>query len=335
MTKTSGNVVWRTLIATLTLGAVLSCANLEDSGEPSDDVDESATAMPMSFTELADQLDRDPAPVETIKAHDDIAIAFRIYHASKQENTDRPVLLFYHGGGAHSGAGYQSLGYTLAEDYGITVVTPDLRGHGMSDGPVGDAPTVDAVYRDISAMFGHLRSTHPDARIYIGGHSSGAGLLLNALTSDYPPDADGIFFVAPQFGFRAETDRNDHRESFAEARTFPFVVNAMTGGLLMGNSEAVRFNYPQDLLEGEPSMTPYNTVNMANAVTPRAPSEQLAELSSAPTVWVAEEDELIDPGKVETFTRDHQPSAAFYRIDGKTHLSILLRTGELIGETIR
>ncbi|MEC0174123.1 hypothetical protein P4H83_04455 [Paenibacillus favisporus] len=49
------------------------------------------------------------------------------------------MVLFYHGSGANSGAGYEPIGEQLSQNYGIAAFLPDIRGHGLSDGPRGDA----------------------------------------------------------------------------------------------------------------------------------------------------------------------------------------------------
>ena len=89
-------------------------------------------------------------------------------------------LVFLHGGGANSKLGYLNLAQTLSEDYQIKTILMDLRGHGESAGRRGDAPSIYHVHRDISELL--ILVKEKDKPLYLGGHSSGAGTILNYST---------------------------------------------------------------------------------------------------------------------------------------------------------
>ena len=113
-----------------------------------------------------------PSDLEALTAGDGVTLSYRRYAPA----SPRAALLFYHGGGAHSGAGYQHLGSGLQRRYGTVVYTPDLRGHGASGGPRGDAPGPEQVWADITTFITHIRAEWPQLPVVLGGHSSGAGL---------------------------------------------------------------------------------------------------------------------------------------------------------------
>jgi acylglycerol lipase len=118
-------------------------------------------------------------PVEFIQADDGIKLAFRAYLPINQnDQTPDAILVFYHGGGAHSAAGYQHLAQGLQEFYNIGVYQPDIRGHGESQGKRGDAPNSEQVWQDINTIINYVTMEHPNTQIYLGGHSSGAGLVV-------------------------------------------------------------------------------------------------------------------------------------------------------------
>lgn len=100
----------------------------------------SSNSSPFSFKELDDAAKDAPAPPEPlfVESTDSVLLAIREYEP--KNSPPSAALVFYHGGGAHSGAGYQLLARGLVEDYNLRVFTPDLRGHGASGGPRGDAP---------------------------------------------------------------------------------------------------------------------------------------------------------------------------------------------------
>ena len=76
---------------------------------------------------------------------------------------------------------YQYLASDLSSKYHITVYTPDLRGHGESGGKRGDTSSKEQVWVDISTMIDLVQKENPNLPVYLVGHSSGAGLLLNYL----------------------------------------------------------------------------------------------------------------------------------------------------------
>lgn len=268
-----------------------------------------------------------------LKASDGVILSFRRYVPK------RPcaAVLFFHGGGAHSGAGYQILSKRLQEQFDVAVYTPDIRGHGDSGGPRGNAPSPDQVWKDISTFIRQIRKEHPDIPLYTGGHSSGAGLVLNYSSLPDREISDGYIFISPQLGFRAQIDRPDLTSPFAIADTETFAAYAISGGKTHGDVYAVRFNYPPDVLNADPKLLAKITVNMALALTPAAPHSQFKSIDRAFGLWIGSEDELFLPDKVISFADLATSVAGESRaaiVPGKKHLSILMNAHELIGPWI-
>ena len=180
-----------------------------------------------SMKELQDAPPVDLASSVSIRAGDGVRLSFRRYVPAKP----RAALLFYHGGGAHSGAGYQFVGSGLQKNFDIAVYTPDIRGHGVSEGRRGDSPRPKQVWADIDTFIKLARTEYPDLSLFLGGHSSGAGLILNYASQPGHEPLEGYVFLAPEFGFRSKTSRPDKIEPFATAHVPAFVANAMSGGL--------------------------------------------------------------------------------------------------------
>jgi acylglycerol lipase len=114
----------------------------------------------------------------------------------------------------------------------------------------------------------------------------------------------------------------------------PFIVNGVTGGRLMGHSRAVVFHYPAAALESDPGLVGWNTVNVANGITPQAPAEQFAALDRPFGLWIGADDELFVPERVIAFgelatTVGDRSSAAV--VPDQKHLGILVRADEQIG----
>ena len=288
------------------------------------------STTPFSFTELQEAISVELPVPETLTASDGVKLSYRRYSPP----APRAAVLFYHGGGAHSGAGYQYLGRGLQNQFDTLVFMPDIRGHGSSGGPRGDAPNPRQVWADISTFIKHIRTEFPQLPLFLGGHSSGAGLILNYVSQPNHESADNYIFLSPEFGFRSKTARPALETSFAKVNTTPFILNAMSGGLLAGHSYAVRFRYPSELLASDPGMVAAYTVNMANAVTPSSPHQQFTGLDRAFGMWIGTNDELILPSMVLAFAdlavavRAVSEAAS---IPEAKHLSVLVNAHEYIG----
>ena len=320
-------------ILLLALDAGAAQAAAVDRYPQTDTKEQTVPAPSFSRDELREAAPLAAAGVSFIEAGDGVALAYRAYIPA----APRAVLLFYHGGGAHSGAGYQHIGHGLQLRFRIAVYTPDIRGHGASGGPRGDAPTPRRVWDDIGVLIRHVRAAHPGLPLILGGHSSGAGLVLNYAGQPGHEPVDGYVFVSPQLGPHGHADRPGIAAPFATVDVQPFIANAMSGGRLQGHTPAVRFNYSPEVLAADAGMVASYTVNMSNAVTPAKPREQFENLDRPYGLWIGAEDELFLPEKVLAVGA---PSPALRAacelviVAGAKHLSILLSAHESIGPWI-
>lgn len=286
-----------------------------------------------SFDELQSANTVELPDPETLTASDGVMLSYRHYTPIAPS----AVVLFYHGGGAHSGAGYHLLGSGLQNEFDIAVYMPDIRGHGASEGPSGDTPNSKQVWKDITTFIKHIHTKFPQLPLFLGGHSSGAGLILNYAAQPNHESIDNYIFLSPEFGFRSKTARPSLATSFTTVNTFPFIINSMSGGLLSGHSRAVRFNYPTELLASDKGLVSYYTVNMANAVTPYAPHQQFTKIDRAFGLWIGADDELILPSKVLAFAdlaTSVRAESEVGSISNATHLSILVNAHATIGPWI-
>jgi acylglycerol lipase len=77
-----------------------------------------------SFQELREAGMVNVAASESIQASDGVRLSYRRYALA----SPGAVVLFYHGGGAHSGLGCQHVGAGLPMQFDVAVYTPDIRG---------------------------------------------------------------------------------------------------------------------------------------------------------------------------------------------------------------
>ena len=281
-------------------------------------------APSFSFEELLSAEKVALPPLQYKEAGDKSRLAFREYVPQKME----AILLFYHGGGTYSSGGYEFIGDGLSKQYNILVVTPDIRGHGDSSGERGDTPSVAQVFDDIGLFIRYLRAQYPGKSVFLGGHSSGGGLILNYSSFKNREKGEGYLFLSPHLGFRSKNEIEDIPYPFATAKTSLFVKNAMFG--THGHSPAVFFNYSKEILQSSKNIAAI-TVFMANAQTPVAPDEQLQELILPVAIWIGENDEVLDAAKVTAFFKENSSKSSRKIIEKERHLSILLTASNYLG----
>lgn len=295
---------------------------------------ETTETEPFSFTSMQQAVSVDIPEKQLIQSHDGTSLA---YYPFLSEKEAKATVVFIHGGGAHSLAGYEYVACALQHDFQVNVMLLDLRGHGHSQGKRGDTSKITDVWKDISYVVDTIKQKYKGA-IYLCGHSSGAGLLLNYIAWSQKREVDGYFFIAPEFGYKSETAKPD-QIPFATVQVWKFVLSAMTKGWLMSHSEAVRFHYPAWVVAQDPLLITAITVNMSLALTPDAPKKQFAMINQPYGMFVGSEDELYE---VEKFRPYHElpdeeikEQSIYQVLEGHTHLSILLEAGKQIGRTIQ
>jgi hypothetical protein len=144
--------------------------------------------------------------------------------------------------------------------------------------------------------------------------------------------------LSPQLGYLADTMRPSalaaKKQDFATVSILPFIVNGITG--LLGHNKAVRFRYSPEVLKDE-GMVSFNTVNMANAITPSAPKDQFRAMTLPLGLWVGAEDELFIADKVVAFAETiEEPGDGTCSVvlPGEKHLGILVNAHRFLGPWI-
>jgi alpha-beta hydrolase superfamily lysophospholipase len=167
--------------------------------------------------------------------------------------------------------------------------------------------------------------------VFLGGHSSGGGTILNYSSYRNREEVRGYIFIAPHLGFRSETEIENPANPFSTVKKDLFIQNAMFK--THGNSKAVFFNYSEKILQSTKNIAAI-TVNMANAQTPTSPKEQLHDLNLPTAVWIGEDDEVLDATKVISFFKENNPKSFTKIIEGEKHLSLLLTVSNPLGTWI-
>jgi alpha-beta hydrolase superfamily lysophospholipase len=261
---------------------------------------------------------------------DNLRITFHQFYLDNPSSK----LIFVHGGGANSKLGYFELANILREKYNVETTLIDLVGHGKSEGKRGDCVTTESTFKDLVQLSKLINLNNKP--IYLGGHSSGGGHILNFHSWQNDTIFKGYIFVAPEFGYKSKTAKKDRIE-FAKVEIGKFILSAFSGGKLYLHSYAVELNYPQEILEANPLIVTKLTVNMANALTPQNPQKQISKITQPIAIFIGEHDELFDIQKVISY-KDYQKNkndkSITQIIKNGNHLSILQNIGDNIGLAI-
>lgn len=254
-----------------------------------------AASRGLSYTQTDSGASPRITPSGRINATDGVSLAYYSFVP-----TD-PVasLVFYHGSGANSYAGYLPLARELAQRYRIATYLFDMRGHGQSGGPRGDTPTPDQVWQDTATAVSYVHNRKPSSPLYVGGHSSGAGVVLNSMNL-IDKDVAGYVFLAPDFGLHSDTEKVADGGNFATICQRPFVVNALSNHVLDGHTEALGFAYTAQQVQ-QSDLIPRYTVNMSLAQNADDSAAVLKGMDKPMGMWVGAQDEVFDAAKLRAY----------------------------------
>jgi non-heme chloroperoxidase len=124
-------------------------------------------------------------PLQQFRARDGDALAYRVYGSTSER-----ILIFIHGSSYHGG-GYDDLARHVSASGAAMVVLPNLRGHYLSGRRRGDVEYIGQYEDDIVDLIRELRKQGHKGPIILGGHSSGAGLVLR-FAGGTGPQAEAI-----------------------------------------------------------------------------------------------------------------------------------------------
>ena len=255
-------------------------------------------------------------PSGTISATDGVKLAYYAFRPAHPLAS----LVFYHGSGANSTAGYLGIGQTL-QSQGIAVYLFDLRGHGASGGPRGDTPSSPQLQRDTESAVSFVHRAQPGVPEFVGGHSAGAGVVLNSAEL-IRSEVAGYAFLAPDFGLHSGTEVQDDAANFATICQRPLIAATVTNGLLGAHTEAVAFAYTAAQIRS--GLIPRYTAAMAIAQNADDSASILAGLHAPIGVWVGEKDEVFNAAKVIDYAKQHGgPKVTATAVPGASHLGVL------------
>jgi pimeloyl-ACP methyl ester carboxylesterase len=143
-----------------------------------------------------------PGP-ESLTACDGCRLAYRHYPGCDSAT----IVVLIHGSAGY-GDQLHALASGIAASGAAQVYTLDMRGHGLSGGKAGHAVRyVEQPCEDIAEFVGFLERKTPGARIVLGGHSAGGGLVLRFCRRPAGRRISACLFLAPYLGIGSPTIR--------------------------------------------------------------------------------------------------------------------------------
>ncbi len=242
----------------------------------------------------------------TFKARDGATLFYRYYPSSRPTDS---VFILIHGITVDS-AGMMATGEAVAEAGNAHVYLPDVRGHGHSGQPRGDADYIGQLEHDLSDLITVIREQRPDAKIIVGGHSAGGGLLIRYIgnTDDLAP-VDGYLLVAPFMGADAPTAYPADPDAPHNPNARQIYIRRIVGLTMLNKVGITRFNHMPVFYDPIPVDNPYPSIrnrsysfNLLMSFGPNNYLTDLARLDKPVTVWVGENDNIFNASKYpETF----------------------------------
>lgn len=272
-----------------------------------------------------------------IKASDNIDLAYYSFLPTQPD----AVMIFYHGSGFWSDQLCQYMAQGMAQKLNVGTYLFDIRGHGNSQGDRGDAPSAEQVWQDVSSAIDFVHQKHPTSKIILGGHSSGAGLILNYNLFKQHPAVSSYLFLAPFLGSQSNTfyQHTDPEEQFAkDISLFRIIAHSLTGGFLFAHSPVIYFNYPEEQRRNDPHILEYHTNTITHAISPYDAHALFAKLDKPFTMLIGADDEQFIPEKVIAFHDDAvlvKDRSISQIVLGATHLSVVHQAPELLARLLQ
>jgi len=307
---------------------------------------DAAPAPPFALTSWEETLSTEgsfpenPVP-EFLTAPDNLNLAYRDWIPASWDGSG-DMLLLIPGSTSHSGH-YSIPGKTLSENEIYTRII-DIRGMGLSVresegsivndfsprlftdnneyyvGRMGDSLDENQIIRDLAFHIKALKEEFPGATLFIGGHSSGAGILSRYVEHNGDYEFAGSIFLAPFNHSSQVQNLTEAVDGYAQVD-----IGAL-GDALRGNVHryVIGFNLGDSLpgLDLSVRQYTYTTMNGSAATDPDA----FYSAYSRPVLWLAgSEDQLfnIESCKSEfEKLNDSHGNNRFITVEETSHIGI-------------
>ena len=261
-----------------------------------------------------------PPALRTYQARDGTPLHYREYAGAGEA---RRVIVLLHGSGYHSGY-LRPLAAGLAETDGVRVYTPDLRGHGPDPVRRGDVDYIGQLEDDLDDFLGRVQRAHPEASLFLAGHSSGGGLAIRYAGGDPEVPVDGYILLAPYLHHSAPTSA-DSNSNWAEPKVPRLILLGMlnsVGITGLNDVTVIEFNMPESVRDGTETLA--YSYRMQTSMHPRDDYETDIAALNAPTLVLAGgDDSSFNSDAYAPLFREHTDRAEVKVLEGVGHLEII------------
>ena len=204
----------------------------------------------------------------------------------------------------------------------VSVVLPDLRGHGKSAlGDMGDTDYLGQLEHDLEDLKRNIESNFPNSKIIVGGHSSGGGLVVKYGGSELD-EFDGYILLAPYLGYKAPTVR-PNSGGWVQVRKSRYAGLAMLNkiGLKFFNYLPVLYFNRPEAIDDELQVDSYS-FRMNESFSPQFYVTDLKANAGHILALVGECDEAFYANKFESIFSENAPLAEFKLVPAAKHLDL-------------
>ncbi|MCU0343578.1 MAG: lysophospholipase [Ignavibacterium sp.] len=195
------------------------------------------------------------------------------------ENSGNTIILLH--GVASNGYLHNKTAGLLREATQAEVFSLDLRGHGKSEGNIGDVDYINQYVDDLADIIITIRKEKPKGKIIITGHSMGGGIALRYAMEKQYEQPDGFLLFAPLIGHNSPAILQGKRtENIAEEPFMKLHIERMIGLAMLNeigdhnydSLPVLYFNLPESVplrkysYRANKSMTPDDYVEGLKAV---------------------------------------------------------------------
>ena len=259
----------------------------------------------------------------------------KLFYRTIEGGSDVTIVLL-HGSGSE-GRYLIPLANKLNYKSNVTVVIPDLRGHGRSQGEFpGDVDYLGQLEHDLEDLLIHMRSSSPSHRFVIGGHSSGGGLAVkyggNNLTQ-----FNGAILLAPYLGHQAPTVR-PNSGGWVQVAMFRYAGLAMLNNIgitYLNDKSVLFFNRPLGVTD-DLQVDSYS-YRLNESFSPQEYEADLLKYKKPILLLVGEDDEAFYPQAYKLVMENNAPHAELHILEDTKHLDLVSsdKTAELIVEWLK
>jgi alpha-beta hydrolase superfamily lysophospholipase len=212
------------------------------------------------------------------------------YQAWLPEGDPVAVLLLVHGLAEHSSRYGNVVNYLVPRGY--AVYAPDHRGHGRSGGQRAHVERFDDYLVDLKTFFDMVRGWHPDARIFVVGHSMGGAISLTYALR-HQAELDGLLLSAASLKVGESVSPLVITLGKLIARLFPRMGMVMLDASAISRDPAVVAAYENDPLVYRGKMSARLGAELIG--TMQALPDQVSQLRLPVLIMHGTDDRLADP----------------------------------------